>query len=306
MDINLPKITKAGILGKTTEKRLESVLNQVANVTAVPRESDLGIDFHCEVIDQKGHPTGQTFSVQCKGSEIPHSPDNTEISVQIKVSTINYWLQQKSPVFLIYGDSNSKVFYWTATHHQILNNLDKIRNNKSVVIKIDKQNQISEDLKSLPPSFLKEIHNFDYAETQFEFNNSLSKTATKIDFSELQLEKNREKSLLIATDNFNYYYNYVSNIRNLFERHYMVSSIENWQGFGNQFQFCLYKRINSDSFYYVASVVISFRIDSNVIDYAVALTDEDEKWVASGENDLEYRIDDIHAEIIKHHKQFRS
>lgn len=305
--MDLPKRTNSMKTGTKAASLLHSALSEVANVTTISQEADLGIDFNCDVIDRKGFPTGQTFFVQCKGSENLPDQSHEEISVQIKTSTINYWLKQKSPVFLIYVDRMSGLFYWTVPHHQILNklDLDKVLKNKSVVIKIDKKNHFSIDLKSLPSSFLEEIDNFDYKETQFEFNNSISKTAIKVEYNELQLPKNDERKNLIKTDDLSLCYRYVSQVRDLFERHYIVSSISNWNNFGNQFQFYLYNKINSASFYYVATVVISFRIDSpNVIDYVIELPDKNKTWIAGGENDLEHRIEDIDTKIKKIHTMF--
>ena len=305
--MDLPKRTNSMKTGTKAASLLHSALSEVANVTTISQEADLGIDFNCDVIDRKGFPTGQTFFVQCKGSENLPDQSHAEISVQIKTSTINYWLKQKSPVFLIYVDRKLGLFYWTVPHHQILNklDLDKVLKNKSVVIKIDKKNHFSIDLKSLPSSFLEEIDNFDYKKTQFELNNSISKTAIKVEYNELQLPKNDEKKNLIKIDDLSRCYKYVSQVRNLFERHYIVSSINNWKNSGDHFRFYLYKKINSTSFYYVATVVIYFRIDgSNVIDYVIALPDKNETWIAWGEDDLEHRIEDIDTKIKKIHTIF--
>jgi len=63
-----------------------------------PEEVDLGIDFHCELIEDDRPSI--TFLVQAKGTE--HFKNGW--SKGIRKSTILYWLWQRSPVYLIVYD----------------------------------------------------------------------------------------------------------------------------------------------------------------------------------------------------------
>ena len=45
----LPKITKGQTIGKKGANFLASIFGEFCNVVPIPQESDLGIDFDCEL-----------------------------------------------------------------------------------------------------------------------------------------------------------------------------------------------------------------------------------------------------------------
>ena len=69
-------------------------------------ETDPGIDFYCELIENDSPST--PFYVQAKGTE--HFDNGWGQS--IAKSTITYWLQQEFPVFLIVYNENDGNCYW--------------------------------------------------------------------------------------------------------------------------------------------------------------------------------------------------
>lgn len=107
---NLPKRTKAQKIGESAAAILEATLSEFCNVVPVPQSRDLGIDFNCEVIEDE-FPTALIFHAQCKGKDEVNDK-NGLISVSLKVTTINYWLNQRSPVFLFVYDRHSENFFW--------------------------------------------------------------------------------------------------------------------------------------------------------------------------------------------------
>jgi hypothetical protein len=98
----LPKNTEAQQVGQKAAKLFSAVFAKFCNVVSVPQEHDLGIDFICEIM-HGGHPTGKHFNVQCKGKEEIKAGSDV-IQVSIKVGTLNYWLLQENPTFLIVID----------------------------------------------------------------------------------------------------------------------------------------------------------------------------------------------------------
>jgi hypothetical protein len=107
----LPKRTDAQRIGVSAADLLNSVFTNFCNVTPVPQDRDMGIDFICELI-QEGYPTGKLFNVQCKGTEESELKGDS-IRVSIAVTTLNYWLIQPNPTFLVVVDRQNYNFYWS-------------------------------------------------------------------------------------------------------------------------------------------------------------------------------------------------
>ncbi len=107
----LPKRTNYQRFGTNAADLLSSVFTEFCNVIPVPQDRDLGIDFICEIMDGE-HPTGKLFNIQCKGKEKAIVRDNS-ITVPIAVTTLNYWLLQPNPTFLIVVDRQNSIFYWS-------------------------------------------------------------------------------------------------------------------------------------------------------------------------------------------------
>ncbi|MEP0871830.1 DUF4365 domain-containing protein [Trichocoleus desertorum AS-A10] len=148
----LPKRTKSQKIGISAAELLNSVFSQFCNVIPIPQERDLGIDFICELM-QEDHPTGKMFNVQCKGKEEVEIKGD-EIRVQISVTTLNYWLLQKNPTFLVVVDYQNYIFYWSFPKN-FLDSLDKNwQEQQKVSIPVPIQNSFSQDVNTLPTQLL--------------------------------------------------------------------------------------------------------------------------------------------------------
>jgi len=144
----LPKRTKSQKIGVSAADLLNSVFAEFCNVIPVPQERDLGIDFICEIM-QGEHPTGKLFNIQCKGKEEAKVESNS-ITVPIKVATLNYWLLQLNPTFLIVVDRQNGCFYWSFPQ-DFLNSLDKNwKEQQTVSIPVPIQNRFGQAIKILP------------------------------------------------------------------------------------------------------------------------------------------------------------
>jgi hypothetical protein len=144
----LPKRTKSQRLGESAAELLNLVFTEFCNVIPVPQSRDLGIDFICEMM-QGEYPTGKLFNVQCKGTEeVEFKCDS--IQVPIKVKTLNYWLIQRNPTFLVVVDRRNCIFYWSFPR-DFLNSLNKSwQEQKTVSIPVSIQNCFEKDVEALP------------------------------------------------------------------------------------------------------------------------------------------------------------
>jgi Domain of unknown function (DUF4365) len=144
----LPKRTKSQKIGASAADLLSSVFAEFCNVIPVPQERDFGIDFICEIM-QEEHPTGKLFNIQCKGKEEAKVESNS-ITVPIKVATLNYWLLQPNPIFLIVVDCQNGFFYWSFPQ-DFLSSLNKNwQEQQRVSIPVPIQNRFGQDIKILP------------------------------------------------------------------------------------------------------------------------------------------------------------
>lgn len=144
----LPKRTKSQKIGASAADLFSSVFDKFCNVIPVPQDRDFGIDFICEIM-QDEHPTGKLFNVQCKGKEDAKIEGNS-ITVSIKITTLNYWLLQSNPVFLIVVDCRNSVFYWSFPQ-DFLSSLNKNwQEQQTVSIPIPLQNRFEQNIITLP------------------------------------------------------------------------------------------------------------------------------------------------------------
>ncbi|MEJ6487899.1 DUF4365 domain-containing protein [Nostoc punctiforme UO1] len=152
---NLPKRTKAQKVGESAADTLSATFTEFCNVIPVPQSRDLGIDFICEVM-QDEYPTGLVFNAQCKGrSEVDDK--NALLSVQVKVTTINYWLSQRSPTFLFVYDRQSENFFWCFPSAYILSLNKEWQSQQSVSIPIPVSSNFSRDITEIPSVLLEVI-----------------------------------------------------------------------------------------------------------------------------------------------------
>jgi hypothetical protein len=144
----LPKRTKSQKIGVSAADLLSSVFAEFCNVIPVPQDRDLGIDFICEIM-QGEHPTGKLFNIQCKGKEEAKVESNL-ITVSIKVTTLNYWLLQPNPTFLIIVDCQNSLFYWSFPQYFLSSFNKKWQGQQTVSIPVPIENCSGQDIKALP------------------------------------------------------------------------------------------------------------------------------------------------------------
>jgi tetratricopeptide (TPR) repeat protein len=127
--VKLPWETR---LGKVGEAEIQKRLSYFCAVTKIT--TDLGIDFYCELIE-KDTPS-LPFYVQTKGTE--HF-DNSW-GHNIKKSTIQYWLQQSFPVFLVVYDENEGNCYYMSIEENRYSLSEKLYRSKAntIYFKLDR------------------------------------------------------------------------------------------------------------------------------------------------------------------------
>jgi hypothetical protein len=144
----LPKRSKSQKIGVSAADLLSSVFVEFCNVIPVPQERDLGIDFICEIMRGE-HPTGKLFNIQCKGKE-EAKVEGDSITIPIKVTTLNYWLLQPNPTFLIVVDGKNGLFYWSFPQ-DFLGSLNKNwQEQNTVSIPVPVRNCFEQDINDLP------------------------------------------------------------------------------------------------------------------------------------------------------------
>jgi hypothetical protein len=157
----LPKRTKSQRVGVSAADLLSSVFAEFCNIIPVPQDRDLGIDFICEIM-QGEHPTGKLFNIQCKGKEESKAEGNS-ITLSIKVTTLNYWLLQPNPTFLIIVDCQSSVFYWSYPQ-DFLGSLSKNwQKQQTVSIPVPIQNCFEQDVNALPIQLVSIVNSQSFA-----------------------------------------------------------------------------------------------------------------------------------------------
>lgn len=167
----LPKRTKPQKIGINAADLLSSVFTEFCNVIPVPQSRDFGIDFICEIMEGE-HPTGKLFNVQCKGKKDAKAKGNS-IIVPIAVTTINYWLLQPNPTFLIVVDLQEFAFYWCFPKNFIDSLNKNWQTQQTVSIPIHLSNCFDKNTESLPISLVSIVNsmasatpqNGDYLET---------------------------------------------------------------------------------------------------------------------------------------------
>lgn len=153
---NLPKRTKSQKIGVSAADLLSSVFAKFCNVIPVPQDRDLGIDFICEIMEGE-HPTGKLFNIQCKGKEESKVESNS-ITFPVKVTTLNYWLLQSNPTFLVIVDCQNSVFYWSFPQ-DFLSLLGKSwQNQQTVSIPVPIKNHFEQNIHTLPSQLVSIIN----------------------------------------------------------------------------------------------------------------------------------------------------
>ncbi|RIU92055.1 DUF4365 domain-containing protein [Oceanobacillus picturae] len=269
--MNLPKRSEAVRTGNVAVDVLASTLNNFANVISVPVENDLGIDLICELMESN-IPTGSTFNIQCKGTK--DAKENKDFfSIPIKVSTINYWLINKAPTLLILVDIKNHVFYWTYPYYQINERLKEIQRNKTVNIKISREDCFSFG-EAIPEQMGKIVKEFDYTIINMKFKELKHGVSLQVGdiyklYREFKEQKFKEKFRLSNIEKE--FLQYVLNIREQFSHFFVTSDIRIWRDFNNQLCFFLFKKTDNGNCYYIADVIIYFKHDGS-LEYIIELT----------------------------------
>ncbi|ACA98638.1 MULTISPECIES: DUF4365 domain-containing protein [Cyanophyceae] len=167
----LPKRIKSQKIGVSAADLLSSVFAKFCNIIPVPQDRDLGIDFICEIM-QGEHPTGKLFNIQCKGKEEVKVNGNS-ITASIKVSTLNYWLLQSNPTFLIIVDCQNNLFYWSFPQDFLGSLRKNWQRQKNVSIPVSTENCFEQHINTLPKQLISIVNsqasatpkNGDYLET---------------------------------------------------------------------------------------------------------------------------------------------
>ncbi|NTU28830.1 DUF4365 domain-containing protein [Brevibacillus sp. HB1.1] len=160
MQRKLPQVPHTTKIGYSASELLISVLGMFSNVVPIPTEKDLGIDMRAELLSGS-IPVGMHYNIQCKGTE-DVIIDEKNIAVIINVTTINYWLQQKEPTFLVVVDRITQKFYWTYPFHQVESRIEDIQSQETVTIHVSKTSFFEYNIKMLPPEMMDIIHQYEY------------------------------------------------------------------------------------------------------------------------------------------------
>lgn len=160
----LPKRTNSQMIGANAADLLSSVLTEFCNVIPVPQDRDLGIDFICEIMQGK-YPTGKLFNVQCKGKEEAKVKGDL-ISVPIAVTTLNYWLLQPNPTFLIIVDRRNSIFYWSFPQNFLGSLNKKWQDQKTISIPISIHDSFKRDINTLPTKLVSIVNSHASEEPQ--------------------------------------------------------------------------------------------------------------------------------------------
>lgn len=160
MQRKLPQVPHTTKIGYSAAELLTSVLGMFSNVVPIPTDKDLGIDMRAELL-RGSKPVGLFYNVQCKGTEDVIN-DEEDIAVKIKIATLNYWLQQREPTFLIVVDRTKQKFYWTFPLQQVEHRLEELQSQETVTIHVSKTSFFEYNIIMLPPEMMDIIHQYDY------------------------------------------------------------------------------------------------------------------------------------------------
>jgi Domain of unknown function (DUF4365) len=154
----LPKRTNSQKTGVGAADLLSSTFSEFCNVIPVPQDRDFGIDLICEIMEGE-HPTGKLFNIQCKGKGSAKVKGDS-IKVPIKVTTLNYWLLQSNPTFLIVIDFKKKLFYWSFPRDFLGSINEKWQEQKTLLIPLSIQNCFGQDINSLPVQLVSIVNSY--------------------------------------------------------------------------------------------------------------------------------------------------
>lgn len=189
--------------GETAESLLESRLSKYGSVNKY--QKDFGIDFACAMTLNDEH-TGEEFLAQCKGTE-KVSESGTQITLQLSCSTVRLWFKKRYLTFLFYVDLDKEEIYWVDPFPQLYEKIRVISDNqKSISIKISKNNLLDQKSESLPSSFIDSMHKFDeklFSGELADINKDLDIFSGKDYFYDGLFIEDNEKSIKLKNQNIN-------------------------------------------------------------------------------------------------------
>ena len=129
----LPKIPEYRKRGRSGEYEIASLLSTFSNV--MPPDYDFGFDFYCELLENNS-PSGKFFWVQAKTTQQFDSIWNQYVDKK----TINLWLKQFSPVFVLVFEQASDKCYWLSVEEHRAEWTEKLADsNDSVQVTVDRK-----------------------------------------------------------------------------------------------------------------------------------------------------------------------
>lgn len=131
-----PKIPRFRRMGREGEHQIAAVLCDIALISSP--EFDVGFDFFCELFENN-RPSGNFFSVQAKSTE----KINKCWKGRIDKKTIDLWLKQLYPVFIMVYEKSSDKIYWASVEEKRVDWEQKLCNkSKTIEVTIAKSNEL--------------------------------------------------------------------------------------------------------------------------------------------------------------------
>lgn len=154
-----------------------------------PCQRDVGIDFLCILREEGEYIKGKLFGVQLKSTEMKINDSELSFPIRIKkASTINFWLEQVYPVFLVVYEIPSKTFFWCYPKDQFPEGT--LSNDDNTTIQVNVSTRFSRDIEKIPPKLLKIIKDNSFPE---KFSNLQKKYEELLDYKEQLGEKYRRE-----------------------------------------------------------------------------------------------------------------
>lgn len=138
-------------LGGIGESAIIQRLKYLSNPMKPEPEHDVGIDFFCG-LNEEGSFSSKLFLVQAKGTE--HFDEKWGRSFDKE--TIQFWLSQFSPVYIIVFDDVSKDCYWMSVEEKRDSLTEKLKSDetKTIYLTVDRTRILRQDQN---PEFVKQI-----------------------------------------------------------------------------------------------------------------------------------------------------
>lgn len=149
-------------LGAVGESAIDHRLKYFSNPMKPDRNLEVAIDFYCE-LNVEGLFPSKLFLVQAKGTE--HFDDKWGRSFDKE--TIEIWLNQFSPVYIIVFDDDSKNCYWMSIEEKRDILMEKLKSEtETIYLTVDRTKILREDQN---PEFVRQIRQ-DLESLEFRLN----------------------------------------------------------------------------------------------------------------------------------------